>query len=133
MTAIAEPPSGRCTAETTLPPTAAAPRIARRLTEYTCRSRRVPAAVVDNATFVIGELVANSVLQAAGPVRVSVVADTDQVRLRVIDHASVPPARAGRTGEARRWDVVRRLASTYGYRCDDAGREMWAVLRTARA
>ena len=106
------------------------PRRARRIVREACAGTTLPSRIVDDAVFVVGELVTGSIRQAGGPVELAVDLDRGQVTVRVHDAAPYAPAPTGASfGEVRSWDVVRRLSSTFGYRCDGRRREVWACLR----
>lgn len=118
----------------TLRPGARAPRHARRIVHQTCSGSPLPAALVDNAAFVAGELVMQSLRQARGTMRLQVSSASNEVTLRIHDETPMPPVGDGTSGGAERsWAVVRRLSTSFGYHCDGRTREMWALLRIPAA
>jgi hypothetical protein len=117
----------------TLRPRASAPRLARRLVRDLARGSGLPDRVVDDAAFVLGELVTTSLRQVGGPTTVVIVLDATGITVRVHDDGSDETVREDHsTGAARRWDVVKRLASSWGYSGDGGRRELWATIRTER-
>ncbi len=115
----------------TLRPTSQAPRLARQAVHSACRGLDLPAKVVDDASFVAGELVTNSIRQSRQRIRLAVLAEPDQVTLRVRDATREPPDSTGwnSVGALRHWEVVKRLSSSFGYRNVGTGRHVWAALR----
>jgi anti-sigma regulatory factor (Ser/Thr protein kinase) len=118
----------------TFRPRSTAPRVARRMLRELARQSQLPARVVDDAAFVLGELVTMSLDQVGSRVAVLVVLDDHEITVRVRDGGT--DARALRhdhtAGAIRRWDVVKRLAASWGYTRDGVHRELWATLRTDR-
>jgi two-component sensor histidine kinase len=100
---------------------------ARRMLRQDLAARGVPVAVVQDATVVLSELVANSLRHAAptgdGGVRVSWTVGSDRLVLRVTDGggASAPAetsAAEGATG-GRGLSIVRHLTTTWGWTEED--------------
>jgi anti-sigma regulatory factor (Ser/Thr protein kinase) len=118
----------------TLRPRVATPRVARRLLRDLARGSSLPSRVIDNATFVLGELVTMSLQQVGGRIVVTAVIDDREITVRVHDDGSNDRAlRHDRSaGATRQWHVVKRLASSWGYSRDDRQREVWATIRTER-
>lgn len=116
----------------TLRPRAHAPRTARRLVRHVCAETGLPPRLVDDATFVAGELVTQSLRQTRSPVQIQVILDAGEVTLRVHGPftAESTPSPIG-VGALRCWEIVKRLSTSYGYRSDSRGRELWAQLRCA--
>jgi hypothetical protein len=75
----------------------------------------------------------NSIRQVHAAVEFSVEVDAAGIMLRVRDHGACPPLPDRHlTGAAQRYhDVMRRLATSWGFSIGETGREVWAVLRTA--
>jgi len=111
---------------------ALAPRLARERVRTMCHRADAPATPSDNAALVAGELVTTSLPEGAAPVRVKVRADHDTVVIRVAG-PNGSDAGVRSPGAMRRWEVVRRLSRSYGYRSFDGGREVWAMLRADEA
>jgi hypothetical protein len=118
----------------TLRPRAVAPRVARRLLRDLARGSRLPSRVVDDAAFVLGELVTMSLQQVGGRTVVTVQLDQREITVRVHDDASDGKAlrHVHTAGATRQWDVVRRLAASWGYSRDELQRELWATVRSDR-
>ena len=110
-----------------------APRLVRRLVRQSCEQGALPPRVADDAAVVAGELVTSSIRQTHTTMRVDVVVAPSEVTVRV--HDSADPARVVRVphspGATRSWEVVRRLAASFGYQQDGRARELWASLRVA--
>jgi hypothetical protein len=118
----------------TLRPKPTAPRVARRLVRDLARGSALPERVVDNAAFVLGELVTTSLRQVGHPALVSVMLDDTQITVRVHDDGSERTVRDDRgAGANRSWEVVKRLATSWGYSDDGARRELWATIRAEPA
>jgi anti-sigma regulatory factor (Ser/Thr protein kinase) len=98
------------------------------------RTSQLPDRVVEDAAFVLGELVTMSLDQVGSQTVVTVVLDDREITVRVHDAGTdAKPLRHDRTaGAVRRWDVVKRLAASWGYSRDGVQRELWATLRTDR-
>jgi hypothetical protein len=109
-----------------------APRAARRALRAFCRGSNLPAPVVDNAAFVVGELVLTSARQARGSSLVVTFESSDHnLVVRVADQVKNQSGlRIGSSTSAERsWSVVRRIASTWGVKSTPEGREFWASIR----
>lgn len=127
------PASATTRTRITVRPHPYAPRVVRRLVRQSCERGELPARVTDDAAVVAGELVTSSIRQVHTTMRVDVVVAPCEVTVRV--HDSADPARVVRQphspGDTRSWEVVRRLAASFGYLQDDRARELWASLRVA--
>lgn len=108
---------------------ALAPRLARERVRAMCHHADTPGRLSDNAALVAGELVTTSLREGTGPVRVKVRADHRTVVIRVTGRGSSRVGAVNSPGALRRWEIVRRLSRSYGYRSVDGGREVWAMLR----
>jgi hypothetical protein len=118
----------------TLRPKATAPRVARRLVRDLARGSALPERVVEDAAFVLGELVTTSLRQVGHATHVSVELDATQITVRVHDDGSAQTVREDHgAGATRRWEVVKRLATSWGYADDGDRRELWATIRAERA
>ena len=100
-----------------LPSDVRAPRTARRMVRRACGERpELPIRLVDDATFVVGEIVFHAVRDSRARLEVAVDVEPDEVLIRVAqnrDNARGPTAAS--LGAIRSWEVVRRLSSSYGY------------------
>ena len=116
-----------------LGPRHSAPRAARKLAYDLCQQAG-STVLVDNAALVAGELVRTSIHQTRAAVTLQLTCEPGQVTLRVRDGGSGSPIRDDKTdaGAVRCWDIVRRLAVTWGFAEQQSGREMWATLRDER-
>lgn len=132
MTAPTEQTASRC-CRATLRPRAMSPRLARKLVRELASGSSLPARVVDDAAFIVGELVVTSIREVHRSATVAVELDDRHVTVRVYDRGSAPGTAVSRGGAARRWEVVRRLATSWGYTHDGTQRELWATIRTAAA
>ena len=114
-----------------LGPRHSAPRAARKLAYDMCEHAGSPASLVDNAAFVVGELVRTSISQARSDLTVQLSCQLGQVTVRVRDAGSSSPVRMSDidASAARCWDIVRRLCASWGFSDQSSGREMWATLR----
>jgi hypothetical protein len=113
-----------------LRPRPAAPQVARTFVDKVCRRSALPRNVTDNATLIAGELVTTSVTQARTDIELSVHVCADRVMLRVHDWGDGSPLVSpdGRAGVKRTWNIVRRVAVSWGYSCGPTGRDLWASL-----
>jgi hypothetical protein len=114
-----------------LRPTSAAPRISRKLVRDMCDHSPLPAALVDDAALIVGELVTTSIKQAHTVVDVVISVGDGGVTVRVQDSAAeLPmPSRCQQPSTARSLDIVQRLSSSWGHYCAESRREFWALLR----
>ncbi|WP_156525884.1 hypothetical protein [Mycobacterium adipatum] len=126
----AGPASTRCRLR--LHPTVFAPRISRRLVHELGDPADLPQRVVDDAAFVVGELVAESIRRRHHDVEVDIELMAGQIAVRVFDAQARTPLFDDRTDTrpARCSTAVRHLAASWG--CDrfQHGWEVWAVLRS---
>lgn len=106
---------------------ARSPRQARNAVRVACAGSDLPGQVVDDAVLIAGELVMYSLRQSGAPVVFVVETALGRVTVRVRDCATVTPGR-GSAGGVRGWEVVRRLATSFGYRVGGQ-RELWATVR----
>jgi hypothetical protein len=106
------------------------PRLARKLVRDLASGSSLPARVVDDAAFIVGELVVTSIREVHRSATVAVELDDRHVTVRVYDRGGAPAMTVLRGGAARRWDVIRRLATSWGYTHDGTQRELWATIRT---
>jgi hypothetical protein len=114
-----------------LGPGHSAPRTARKLVYNVGRQAGSPAPLIDNAAFVVGELVRTSISQTHSQITVQLTCEASQVTLRVRDGGSGSPLRNNDidASAARCWDIVRRLSVTWGFSDQQSGCEMSATLR----
>jgi hypothetical protein len=128
-------PVSQASARTTsvrLRPQAVSPRLARKLVRDLACGSALPAHVIDDASFIVGELVTTSIREVHRPALLTIELDNTHVTVRVHDDGGDPHLAARHNnGSSRRWDVVRRLASSWGYTRDGDHRELWATVRTS--
>lgn len=132
---MSEPESVSTTSQVTvaLQPKASALLHVRRAVRSASARFTLPARIVGEAALVASEMVMNSIRQVHAAVEFSVEVDAASITLRVRDHGACPPL-SDRivSGAAQRYhDVMRRLATSWGFSIGESGREVWAVLRTA--
>ena len=114
-----------------LRPRAFAHRAARRLVRDLCSESGLPAALVDDATLVAGELVRSSVRNARTPVDVSVEVVDRTVTVRVHDQQATRATRRNAwRGAGRSREIVARFSTSWGYHQCSGGRESWASFRS---
>ncbi|WP_149374649.1 ATP-binding protein [Mycolicibacterium sp. P9-64] len=109
-----------------------APRISRRLVYELCDSAGLPEVLVDDAAFVIGELVTESIRQSRRDVEVEGQLTGQQITVRVRNaKSSAPPIERQATNTpTRNSATVRHLAASWGCCRYQYGWEVWAVLRS---
>jgi hypothetical protein len=113
-----------------LRPRAVSPRLARKLVRDLATGSTLPTHVIDDASFIVGELVTTSIREVHRPARLSIELDNDHVTVRIHDDGGKAVTAAhSNDGSTRRWEVVRRLASSWGYTRDGDHRELWATVR----
>jgi anti-sigma regulatory factor (Ser/Thr protein kinase) len=108
-----------------------APVLARRFVRQVCAEQHVTSAITDDAALLGGELVANSVRDRARFVDVAVRLDEDTITVTVRDDGHVARLVSQLEGSAttRTFDLVRRLAQSWGVSADRYGQEFWFTLR----
>ncbi|MDX1890786.1 hypothetical protein [Mycolicibacterium sp. 050158] len=113
-----------------LRPTAFAPRIARRFVYELGDDAGLPDDVVDDAAFVVGEFVVESIRQTHGELEVTVDVADSHITVRVRDGRTGihRPGDVVREAPARSSATVRRLATSWGCCRQPSGWEVWAVL-----
>lgn len=116
----------------TLRPRGVSPRLARRLVRELASGSSLPTHVVDDAAFIVGELVTSSIREVHRTAVVTVELDDSYITVRVHDDGGDPLVSARSGGAMRRWEVVRRLATSWGYARDGEQRELWATIRTGQ-
>lgn len=126
----AGPASTRCRLR--LHPTVFAPRISRRLVRELGDPADLPQRLIDDAAFVVGELVAESIRRRHHDVEVDIELMAGQIVVRVLDPQARTPLFDDRndTTPARCSDAVRHLTASWGCERYQHGWEVWAVLRS---
>lgn len=106
-----------------------APRRVRKIVREACDGVIVPDRIREDAALVAGELVTSCLRQTHAPLRLEVAAQPSQITIRVHDDARNGPGESSSPGTQRSWGVVRRISSSFGWSCNEGGRELWALLR----
>lgn len=111
-----------------LPPTSAAPRLARQI----ILDMNPPAAVLDDMLLVVSELVTNAVEHGAPPVGMTVSGSSHGVTVEVYDAAGGEPRvrtleRLDAAGGGRGLRLVSEIAADWGVRADGQGKGVWAA------
>jgi len=116
----------RCSAR--VRPTALSPRLARNLIRACFDNTAVSAQLVDRASRVAGELVEISRRAAWTELTIIAESEADMLTVRVVEAGPRPRSVTGMAA-APGWDIVRRLATAYGYFSDASGNGVWAGFR----
>lgn len=85
--------------------------------------------MLDKTQLLVTELTTNAVLHAHSPIRLSVMPESDRVRVEVRDNDPCPlviPKRPETDAESGRglW-LVNALASSWGVNCNERGKTVW--------
>ena len=119
-----------------LPPTAAAATRARALIAESCRDWQVDH-VRGPATLIISELVSNAVEHAGTDLQVNVALRRDRLHLSVRDHDPRVPVTPDADRDhgnpavrGRGLHLIDTYATAWGCHANDAGKTVWAALRT---
>lgn len=113
-----------------LHPTVFAPRISRKLVYEVGDPAGLPDGLVDDAAFVVGELVTESIRQSHRDIEVEVQLTDQQITIRVRNATAQAPL-IGQVEKvpARHSATVRQLATSWRCWQYQRGWEVWAVLR----
>jgi anti-sigma regulatory factor (Ser/Thr protein kinase) len=112
---------------TVLEPNPASASAARHFVAANLEGRADPN-VVDTGVLLVSELVTNAVLHALSEIELAVIVRGDTVRIEVVDHSSVLPARKDYSEEAgtgRGLLLVEAMASAWGSELRDGGKVVW--------
>jgi hypothetical protein len=114
-----------------LRPTVFAPRLARKFVYEVGDPAELPEGLVDDAAFIVGELVSESIRQSRREVEVVIELASTEITVRVRDaHASAPLLKdIADEAPARSSAAIRQLAASWGCCPYLAGWEIWAVMR----
>lgn len=104
-------------------------RRARRAVTRVCDGSFLPAQLVDDASRVAVELVANSLRQTHHPAELSITLTCAGLLVRVRERAA--PGGEHSPGAILSWNSVRQLSASFGFSYDGEQRQTWALLRPA--
>lgn len=117
--------------EMVLDPQAASAAAARRAVQSALRAAGAGDVVVDTATLLVSEVVANAVLHAGTPVTLRCLGGPDGALIEVADGSPVTPSTRSQAGEAttgRGMRLVEDLATDSGVELREDGKVVWFVV-----